>query len=48
MDKDTGDTFYASVSLPVKEEKLCEFIGLSDRFSAREITEQEYNRNTED
>lgn len=39
--------FYVSFDLPIKEEKVCSFLGL-DGFSAKMITKDEYEQNTED
>lgn len=39
--------FYVSFDLPVKEEKVCSFLGLND-FHAKMITKDEYEKNTDD
>ena len=48
IDSNDNETeFYASVNLPINEEKLCSFLGL-DGFSAKMITKDEYEQNTDD
>lgn len=44
---DSETEFYVSVDLPIKEEKVCSFLGL-DGFSAKMITKDEYEQNTDD
>lgn len=44
---DNETVFYVSVDLPIKEEKVCSFLGLDD-FSAKMITKDEYEQNTDD
>ena len=44
---DNETVFYVSVDLPIKEEKVCSFLGL-DGFSAKMITKNEYEQNTDD
>lgn len=39
--------FYASFDLPIKEEKVCSILGL-DGFSAKMITKDEYEKNTDE
>ena len=39
--------FYVSIDLPIKEEKVCSILGL-DGFSAKMITQDEYEKNTDD
>ena len=48
IDSNDNETeFYVSVDLPIKEEKVCSFIDL-DGFSAKMITKDEYEQNTDD
>lgn len=44
---DSETEFYVSVDLPIKEEKVCSFLGL-DGFSAKMIPKDEYEQNTDD
>lgn len=44
---DNETEFYASFNLPINEEKVCSFLGL-DGFSAKMITKEEYEQNTDD
>lgn len=48
IDSNDNETeFYVSVDLPIKEEKVCSFLCL-DGFSAKMITKDEYEQNTDD
>lgn len=44
---DSETEFFVSVDLAIKEDKVCSFIGL-DGFSAKMITKDEYEQNTDD
>lgn len=40
--KEDEEILFAAVGLPIKAEKLCEFIGLGDGFAAEQISKEEY------
>ena len=48
-DKETGETAFISAPLPIRQEKLCEFLGLDNFFvCSRTITKQEYDGEIDD
>lgn len=48
IDSSNNETvFYVSIDLPIKEEKVCSILGL-DGFSAKMITKDKYEKNTDD
>ena len=46
-DNITGESFLASVNLPIKEEKFCELIGL-EGYAIKQISKEEYEGESED
>lgn len=44
---ESGEYCFATVSLPIKEEKLCEFLGLKG-YTAKQISKEEYEEESED
>lgn len=46
-DNITGESFLASVNLPIKEEKFCEFVGI-EGYAVKQISKDVYEEESED